>query len=70
MLKFILYDFELVTGLKINFQKIHLVELGIKHELTKDFATIVGCQVTTLPTHYLGIPPSLYYEKERLILPY
>lgn len=56
MLKLILYGFELATDLKINFQKIHLVGMRIKNELTNGLAAMLGCWTTTLPIGYQEIP--------------
>ena len=55
-LKFILYAYELATGLKINFQKSQFIGLGISDLLGKKLADMLGCQASRLPIQYLGLP--------------
>ena len=55
ILKLILYAFELITGLKINFHKSQLIALGINEEMLDGFAAMLGCNAGKLPTRYLGI---------------
>ena len=42
-LKIILYTFELLTGLKINFNKINIIDLGLSNEETEDYINMLGC---------------------------
>ena len=48
-LKFILYGFELTSGLKINSVKSQLVGLGVSNSLSNIFDKMLGCQVSKLP---------------------
>ena len=52
-LKLILYSFELLIGLKINFEKSSLIEIMMSDSKVKYFADSMGCSVDTLPTKYL-----------------
>ncbi|XP_026410319.1 uncharacterized protein LOC113305513 [Papaver somniferum] len=54
-LKNVLLGFELVSGLKVNFQKSALVPVGDAVNAS-DGAVIFGCSITSFPMKYLGIP--------------
>lgn len=56
IVKFVLYIYELLTGLKINFTKSYIVGLGINNCQAKACAAIPGCKTSTFPINYLGIP--------------
>lgn len=60
-LKFLLLGFESMSGLKINFEKSALVPLNITPELANDMALQLGCQLSSLPITYLGVP--LHWKK-------
>lgn len=55
-LKYLLIGFEHLSGLKINFHKSALVPLNITQELASTLASQIGCQLSTLPITYLGVP--------------
>lgn len=54
-LKNILFAFELVAGLKVNFRKSAIVGIGDGNNGVL-CATAFGCQLTSFPMNYLGIP--------------
>lgn len=60
-LKFLLLGFESLSGLKINFDKSALVPLNISQELANSLSSQLGCQLTSLPITYLGVP--LHWKK-------
>lgn len=62
-LKHLLIGFEHLSGLKINFHKSALVPLNITQELASTLASQLGCQLSTLPIIYLGVP--LHWKKLR-----
>lgn len=45
------------AGLKINFHKSQLVPVNVVPEKTSELATVLGCQVGSMPFTYLGPPP-------------
>jgi len=51
----LLLSFEAVSGLKINLDKSVLVPVGIVDNMD-DLAGILGCEVSSLPLKYLGLP--------------
>lgn len=55
-LKFLLLGFESTSGLKINFSKSALVPLNISNTLACSLSNQLGCQITSLPITYLGVP--------------
>ncbi|GKV12022.1 hypothetical protein SLEP1_g23227 [Rubroshorea leprosula] len=55
-MKSILRTFELVSGLKINFNKSQLIGIGVKEEWIKKMAWVLCCKKGYLPFKYLGIP--------------
>ena len=57
-MKFLLYCFEWVTGLKINYHKSEVLVFGADSEEQQRVANILNCKVGTLPMHYLGLPIS------------
>ena len=63
-LKFILYLYELASGLKINFEKSQLVGIGLQQVAKKGYANLMGCKMINLPTKYLGYP--LHWKKLRV----
>ena len=62
-LKFILYSFELLTGLKINFEKSVVLGLGIQCDHRDRLAHILGCTSANFSLKYLGI--QLHFRKLR-----
>jgi hypothetical protein len=57
-LKLLLYIFELMSGLKINFQKSELFLIGGDNTIADHYSSMFGCQIGTLPMNYLGVPVS------------
>ncbi|GKV32614.1 hypothetical protein SLEP1_g41208 [Rubroshorea leprosula] len=55
-MKSILRTFELVLGLKINFNKSQLIGIGVKEEWLEKMAWILCCKKGVLPFKYLGVP--------------
>ncbi|GJW36548.1 RNA-directed DNA polymerase, eukaryota [Tanacetum coccineum] len=51
----ILHCFSLVSGLKINLQKSHLLGVGISTEIVNAAAMFLGCSVMRAPFKYLGV---------------
>ncbi|XP_026410627.1 uncharacterized protein LOC113305846 [Papaver somniferum] len=54
-LKNIIFSFELISGLKVNFRKSTIVGIGTDHN-GADCARIFGCSLSQWPLNYLGIP--------------
>jgi hypothetical protein len=57
-LKLLLYLFELISGLKINYQKSEIFLVGGDNDIANFYADMFGCQIGTLPMKYLGVPVS------------
>ncbi|GKV37516.1 hypothetical protein SLEP1_g45542 [Rubroshorea leprosula] len=55
-MKGILRTFELVSGLKINFNKSLIIGIGVEEEWLDKMAWIMCCKKGNLPFKYLGIP--------------
>jgi hypothetical protein len=55
-LKFILYCFENISGLKINFHKSEVIVVGTSKEEGARIANCLNCKERELPMKYLGIP--------------
>ena len=55
-LKFILYCFEIISGLRINFDKNVMYGINLPEVRSKQLATVLGCSLSSLPTNYLGFP--------------
>jgi hypothetical protein len=53
--KFLLYCFENMSGLKINYQKSEVYVLGCTKEEEKRVAEMLNCNVGNLPMKYLGV---------------
>jgi hypothetical protein len=56
--KLLLYLYEQMSGLKINFLKSEILLIGGDNELTSTYADIFNCQVGCFPVKYLGVPIS------------
>ena len=57
-LKLILYCFECLSGLKINFHKSDVFVFGIDQSSQETLANILNCRLGEWPMKYLGIPVS------------
>jgi hypothetical protein len=55
-MKLILYCFEWLSGLKINFHKSETYIFGMGQEDERRIANMLNCQLRVLPIKYLGIP--------------
>ena len=55
-LKIILYCFEWLSGLKINFHKSELFVFGPDQTTKEKYANMLNCKLGALPIKYLGIP--------------
>ena len=60
-LKLILYVFEKLSDLKINFHKSELFCFGQAKEYYDEDSNIFGCKFGSLPVKYLGIP--MHFKK-------
>lgn len=57
-LKLILYCFEWLSGLKINFHKSEVYVFGVQQDEKERLANMLNCVLGELPLKYLGIPVS------------
>lgn len=55
-LKLLLYSFELVSGLQINFHKSSAYLLEDNDTLLREVSAMLNCKVGSFPLTYLGIP--------------
>jgi hypothetical protein len=55
-LKLLLYLFELMSGLKINFLKSGVFTINGDNNITGFYADMFNCPVGNLPIKYLGVP--------------
>jgi hypothetical protein len=55
-LKLLLYLFELMSGLKINYQKSEIFLVGGDNNTAEFYSSLFGCQVGTFPMKFLGVP--------------
>ena len=56
--KLLLYLYELMAGLKINFHKSEILAINDEENWAEYYAEIFNCQVGTFPLKYLGVPVS------------
>lgn len=57
-LKLLLYCFEWLSGLKINFHKSEVFVFGYPQAEKEEMANMINCKLGELPMKYLGIPIS------------
>jgi hypothetical protein len=57
-MKLLLYLFEMLAGLKINFNKSEIYMINDGEEWGQKYAEIFNCQVGLFPIKYLGVPIS------------
>jgi len=57
-MKLLLYMYELMAGLKINFSKSEILTIKDEEGWDRKYADIFNCQVGTFPIKYLGVPIS------------
>jgi hypothetical protein len=53
--KFLLYCFENMSGLKINYHKSEVIVLGVPSEESARIAKLFNCREGSLPMNYLGV---------------
>jgi hypothetical protein len=56
--KILLYNYEQMSGLKINFKKSEVLLIGCDNILALQYANIFNCQIGLFPLKYLGVPIS------------
>lgn len=61
----ILYSIELLSGLKINFDKTRVFDIGLTAAEIEYFASLLGCQAEQFPFLYLGIPLHFFNLKSK-----
>jgi hypothetical protein len=61
-MKLVLCIFEQLSGLKINFHKREIFCFGKAKEVENDCKTLFGCDISSLPFRYLGLP--IHYKIE------
>lgn len=54
-MKCILKNFELLSGLKVNYNKSSIMGVNVASETMYDLAMILGCKMGNLPFSYLGV---------------
>lgn len=57
-LKMLLYMFEIMAGLKINFNKSEILTINDDEGWDIIYAGIFNCQIGSFPIKYLGVPVS------------
>jgi hypothetical protein len=57
-MKLLLYLYELMSGLKINFSKSEVVVINGNDELHDKYSELFNCQIGIFPLKYLGVPVS------------
>ena len=60
-LKFIIYAFELASGLRVSFEKSSIIDIATEDKESSTFARMLGCIESKLPIKYLGLP--LHHRK-------
>ena len=63
-LKLLLYIFELMSGLKVNFQKSEILTVGGDTDIDSKYAEIFNCEIGHFPIKYLGMPVSFKTLKD------
>ena len=53
-MKLLLYIYELMSGLKINFSKSEVIMLYGDDNMSMQYAELFNCQIGTFPIKYLG----------------
>lgn len=69
-MKILLYMFEMIAGLKINFRKSEILMINYEENWGQQYAEIFNCQVGIFPVKYLGLPisPSRLHLSDQLSL--
>lgn len=50
--------FEMMSRLKVNFQKSEILTMGGDENLVKEYAELFNCDIASFPLKYLGMPVS------------
>jgi hypothetical protein len=58
-MKLLLYMFEQLSGLKINYDKSEILVIGGDQDMAVMYAQIFNCQIVSFPLKYLGVPISV-----------
>ena len=53
-IKFLLYCFEQMSGMKINYHKSEVIVLGVEKDEQQRIANLFNCKLGSLPITYLG----------------
>lgn len=64
VIKDILRNFELLSGLKVNFNKCSLVGLNTSREIIQQMADALGCEVGQVPFSYLGLKVGINHRRD------
>lgn len=56
VMKAILRCFELVSGLKVNFQESNIIDLNVEEQFMEAATLFLNCKICDVPFTYLGIP--------------
>ena len=57
-MKLLLYLYEMMSGLKINFEKSEVLLINGDDEKTLQYADLFNCQIGSFPIKYLVVPVS------------
>ena len=57
-LKFLLYCYQRMPGLKINYHKSEVFTFGLHDDEAENIANMLNCRVGQMPMRYLGLPIS------------
>uniref|UniRef100_A0A8I7B9N1 Reverse transcriptase domain-containing protein n=1 Tax=Hordeum vulgare subsp. vulgare TaxID=112509 RepID=A0A8I7B9N1_HORVV len=57
-IKLLLYIFEIMSGLKINFLKSEIFLVGADDDTMRNYADMLNCEIGAFPIKYLGMPVS------------
>jgi hypothetical protein len=63
--KLLLYIYEQISRLKINFEKSEVLLIGGDNNLAVEYAEIFNCQIGMLPLRYMGVP--IYARRLRVV---
>jgi hypothetical protein len=63
--KLLLYIYEQISRLKINFEKSEILLIGGDNNLAVEYAEIFNCQIGMLPLRYMGVP--IYARRLRVV---
>ena len=69
-MKLLLYIYELMSGLKINFSKSEVIVINGDDDMCLQYAELFNSQTGNFPLKYLGVPvsPTRLHAKDRMIL--